>query len=151
MSRKTFVVLLLYFLFTSCGYTPIYSSKNETKFNIQIENYEGDLEVNSEIVSKLRIHKNSGGKLFKLNFSTDYQKRDLSKDLTGKIQNYELIIKSEFRIYISDLEKTFAVTEKFTMRNFEDDFEEKNYERKIKETLANLIYQKLMVQLSRLQ
>ena len=39
------------------------------------------------------------------------------------------------------------IKETFTMKNLEDDFEEKNYEKTIKENLANLIYQKLMIQI----
>ena len=36
------------------------------------------------------------------------------------------------------------------MKNFEDDFEGRNYENDIKENIANLIYQKLMIQLARI-
>lgn len=151
MIKKIFIFWILFSLITSCDYKPIYSSKEKNKFNIQIENYEGDLEVNNRIISKLRTHKNLNNQLFKISFTTDYKKIDLSKDITGKIQNYEMIIKSDFKIYSSDIEKSFSIKEIFIMKNFEDDFEEKNYERKIKENISNLIYQRLINQLTKIQ
>ena len=146
MPNRSLILLLLFLFLTSCGYTPLYSSK-ENRLNISVENYEGDNDVNFKLISKLRTHKNLNTEEFKIKIKTDYKKTDLSKDITGKIQDYELTISSIFEINYSDTTRNLMIKETFTMKNLEDDFEEKNYEKTIKENLANLIYQKLMIQI----
>ena len=89
--------------------------------------------------------------LFRINFSTDYEKKDLSKDASGKVQNYQLNFSTKFIVVVDDEEKKFLFNEKFIMKNFEDDFEGRNYENDIKENVANLITQKLMIQLARIE
>ena len=146
MPNRSLILLLLFLFLTSCGYTPLYSSK-ENRLNISVENYEGDNDVNFKLISKLRTHKNLNTEEFKIKIKTDYKKTDLSKDITGKIQDYELTISSTFEVNYSDTTRNFTVKETFTMKNLEDDFEERNYEKTIKENLANSIYQKLMIQM----
>ena len=146
MPNRSLILLLLFLFLTSCGYTPLYSSK-ENRLNISIENYEGDNDINFKLISKLRTHKNLNTEEFKIKIKTDYKKTDLSKDITGKIQDYELTISSTFEVNYSDTTRNLMIKETFTMKNLEDDFEEKNYEKTIKENLANLIYQKLMIQI----
>ena len=146
MPNRSLILLLLFLFLTSCGYTPLYSSK-ENRLNISIENYEGDNDINFKLISKLRTHKNLNTEEFKIKIKTDYKKTDLSKDITGKIQDYELTISSTFEVNYSDTTRNFTMKETFTMKNLEDDFEERNYEKTIKENLANSIYQKLMIQM----
>ena len=146
MPNRSLILLLLFLFLTSCGYTPLYSSK-ENRLNISIENYEGDNDINFKLISKLRTHKNLNTEEFKIKIKTDYKKTDLSKDITGKIQDYELTISSTFEVNYSDTTRNFTVKETFTMKNLEDDFEERNYEKTIKENLANSIYQKLIIQM----
>ncbi len=151
MIKKIFVPLLIFLFFTNCGYTPIYSSKENNRLNISVENYEGDNDINFKILSKLRIHKNINSKEFKINIRTDYKKTDLSKDITGKVQDYELTISATFEVNYADNLKKFAIKETFTMKNLDDDFEERNYEKTIKENLANSIAQKLLIQLLKIE
>lgn len=151
MIRKIFVPLLIFLFLTNCGYTPIYSSKENNRLNISVENYEGDNDINFKILSKLRIHKNINSKEFKINIRTDYKKTDLSKDITGKVQDYELTISATFEVNYADNLKNFAIKETFTMKNLDDDFEERNYEKTIKENLANSIAQKLLIQLLKIE
>ena len=151
MFKKNFILLLLFLFLTSCGYTPIYSSRDNNRLNISVENYQGDNDINFKIVSYLRIHKNLSTEEFKINIKTDYTKKDLSKDIAGKVQDYELTISSIFKINYLDTEKNFTINETFTMKNLDDDFEERNYEKTIKENLANSIYQKLMIQLLKIE
>jgi len=151
MFKKNFIPLLLFLFLTSCGYTPIYSSRDNNRLNISVENYQGDNDINFKIVSNLRIHKNLSTEEFKINIKTDYTKKDLSKDIAGKVQDYELTISSIFKINYLDTERNFTINETFTMKNLDDDFEERNYEKTIKENLANSIYQKLMIQLLKIE
>ncbi len=151
MLRKNIFLLFLYFILTSCGYSPIYSVKDNNYINISIQNYEGDKEINSILISRLESHKNENSDLYKIEITTEYTKTDLSKSLTGKIENYQLSASTNFNITGENIEKNFSIKENFTMKNFDDDFEEKNYEKSIKENMANLIYRKLMIQFKKIK
>ena len=150
MTKKYIFLFLIFILISGCGFTPIYTEKND-KFNLLIESYEGDNIINSRIISKLRIHKNQNSKLYKIKISTLYDKKDLTKDKSGKVKNYQLDFTTNFILISNDIKKEFSITENFIMKNFEDDFEERNYENDIKENIANLIYQKLMIQIARIE
>ena len=150
MPNRSLILLLLFLFLTSCGYTPLYSSK-ENRLNISIENYEGDNDINFKLISKLRTHKNLNTEEFKIKIKTDYKKTDLSKDITGKIQDYELTISSTFEVNYSDTTRNFTVKETFTMKNLEDDFEERNYELRIKENIANINYERVILQIKKIK
>ena len=136
---------------TSCGYSPIYSSKEDQRLNIEILEYEGDRQINLEIISKLNFHDNEQSDLIKLSINTYYKKNDLTKSLTGEIEQYQIEAQTTYSIITKSSKRTFTNTEIFIMKNFDDDFEERNYEKKIKSNIANLNYRKLVTKLQRLK
>lgn len=150
MFARNIFIIFVFLFFSNCGFEPIYSVNNE-RLNIEIKSYEGDSITNLKILSKLRTHKNNNSKLFIIKFITDYEKKDLTKDTSGKVQNYQLNFSTKFIVVSDGKEREFTFNEKFIMKNFEDDFEGRNYENDIKENIANLIYQKLMIQLARIE
>ena len=150
MFARNIFIIFVFLFFSNCGFEPIYSVNNE-RLNIEIKGYEGDNITNLKILSKLRTHKNNNSKLFIIKFITDYEKKDLTKDTSGKVQNYQLNFSTKFIVVSDGKEREFTFNEKFIMKNFEDDFEGRNYENDIKENIANLIYQKLMIQLARIE
>ena len=89
MFAKNIFIIFVFLFFSNCGFEPIYSVNNE-RLNIEIKSYEGDNITNLKILSKLRTHKNNNSKLFIIKFITDYEKKDLTKDTSGKVQNYQL-------------------------------------------------------------
>ena len=151
MVYKLFIKLILLIVLTSCGYSPIYSSLEDQRLNIKILEYKGDREINLEIISKLKFHNNSESDVVKLSINTSYEKNDLTKSLTGEIEEYQIEAQTTYNIVLKNSKKSFTNTETFIMKNFDDDFEEKNYEKKIKSNIANLNYNKLMIQLQRLK
>ena len=150
MFARNIFIIFVFLFFSNCGFEPIYSVNNE-RLNIEIKSYEGDSITNLKILSKLRTHKNNNSKLFIIKFITDYEKKDLTKDTSGKVQNYQLNFSTKFIVVSDGKEREFTFNEKFIMKNFEDDFEGRNYENDIRENIANLIYQKLMIQLARIE
>ena len=151
MIKKIFFKLFLIILLTNCDYTPIYSVNDEDRFNIEITNFEGDREINSKIISKLRFHKNESLELYQISFNTSYSKNIISKNLEGKAEEYQLDAMTSYIIINENFKKNFSVTESFKMKNFEDDFEEKNYEERIKENIADLNYQKIIFQIKKIK
>ena len=150
MVKKFFLKIILILILTGCEYTPIYST-NDGHFNIKVLSYEGDREINSKILSKFRLHKNINSELIQIKFSTTYQKSDVSKNLAGKAEEYLLQATTNYTIITSGLEKNFSIKESFKMKNFEDDFEERNYELRIKENIANINYERVILQIKKIK
>ena len=151
MIRKFIFILIFGLITSSCGFNPIYSSQSQNLMNIELVSDIGDNDINLGIKKKLRIHKNFNTKLIKLNLETKYTKVDLSKNDKGEIQDYQLNVIAIISINKNNSEKTVEIKESFTMQNMNDDFEEANYEKRIKENFALSIYQKLIMQLIKIQ
>ena len=137
-------------MLASCGYSPMLSTMDNKILNIEVISHEGDKEINQVIRSKLKIHKNENEELIKISINSSYNKKDLSKNLTGKVEDYKIKATTSFVVSRNKNEKNFSFSEEYTIKNFDDDFEERNYEKKIRRNVANINYQKLMLQLYKL-
>ena len=134
-------------MLASCGYSPMLSTMDNKILNIEVISHEGDKEINQVIRSKLKIHKNENEELIKISINSSYNKKDLSKNLTGKVEDYKIKATTSFIVSQNKNEKNFSFSEEYTIKNFDDDFEERNYEKKIRRNVAKINYQKLMLQL----
>ena len=137
-------------MLASCGYSPMLSTMDNKILNIEVVSHEGDKEINQVIRSKLKIHRNENEELIKISINSSYKKKDLSKNLTGKVEDYKIETTTSFIVIRNKNEKNFSFSEEYTIKNFDDDFEERNYEKKIRRNVANINYQKLMLQLYKL-
>ena len=151
MIKKIFLSLTLYLFITNCGFTPLYSVKGLEDINIEVLSYEGDREINLDLVSKLKANINPQGKLYRVKIYTDYEKTTLSNNLAGETEDYQLQSTVKFIIIEDNIEKEFNLNEKFVMKNLNDNFEERNYETNIKNNMANLIYNKFLLQIKKLR
>ena len=153
MSKKiisSFVILFSIFIY-SCGFSPMYSMKDSQNINIEVISTEGDREINFNLKSKLRIHKNPNSKLFRIMISSNYLKTDISKNLVGDVEEYRIQSTTNITLITDDLEKKFVATENFTMKNFADDFEEINYEKRLKKNIAESNYRKILLEISKIK
>ena len=151
MIKKLFLSLTLYLFLTNCGFTPLYSVKGLEDINIEVLSYEGDRQINLDLVSKLKTNVNPQGKIYKVKIYTDYEKTTLSNNLAGEPEEYQLQSTIKFIIVDNETEKEFSLNEKFVMKNLNDDFEERNYETNIKSNMVNLIYNKFLLQIKKLR
>ena len=126
------------------------STMDNKILNIEVVSHEGDKEINQVLRSKLKIHRNENEELIKISINSSYNKKDLSKNLTGKVEDYKIKTTTNFIVIQNKNEKNFSFSEEYTIKNFDDDFEERNYEKKIRRNVANINYQKLMLQLYKL-
>ncbi len=126
------------------------STMDNKILNIEVISHEGDKEINQVIRSKLKIHRNENEELIKISINSSYNKKDLSKNLTGKVEDYKIKATTSFIVSQNKNEKNFSFSEEYTIKNFDDDFEERNYEKKIRRNVANINYQKLILQLYKL-
>ena len=147
--RKT--LILLFFLITTsqCGFTPIYSDFGND-INIKIISSEGDQTLNNRINLVLKKYDDPNvldNQKFIIEYTTDYQKSDISKNTAGSATNYTLSAIATFSIIYNSQTKKITIQEKFNMKNIDDIFERNNYEKKIKHSFATNISQKLISQL----
>ena len=144
---KKFAVSLILLLFTvNCGFTPIYSNKNNNNISLEELNFSGDRTINNYLKSNLYRYKNkdSTKKIF-LDVETNYKKNHLSKDSSGAINKYELIAQVTFIINPGNQKIEFI--QKKIMENMNNKFDEKDYETSTKQTFANIIADELIQKL----
>lgn len=147
-----FFLISIIFLINSCGYNAIYSSTNNTSFNLEKIELTGDDNIARNIKINLnKVGNEANEKSIKIFGEITYEKSSQTKDLAGNTTQYRLITKSEFKIITSKEEINFIIKENFDMKNFDDEFEEKKYEDTIKENFARSISNKLLLQISRLK
>jgi len=152
MLKKLFIILILLNVLQGCGYSPMYSVNNKLMINIEEINSDGDWELNNYIKSSLRRHSSDDKtEKFKIKLDTIYNKSSIEKDSAGNTTKYLFEIEANVNINSTKINKNFLFKEKFTMDNFEDSLVEKNYESSNKNNIANLIVDKLIVQLANLE
>lgn len=146
---KRIILLISFFLLISCDYSPLYSSKNNNLLNIEILSLEGDRKINSILKNRLRSHNNVNSNKLEIKITNKYSKKDLSKDTSGNIETYQLTVKADFTVTTKDSEKIVSIIKNSKMQNFSDKFEERDYEDRLKENMANSIYENLLIQLTK--
>jgi hypothetical protein len=152
--KKLIPIFLIMILLNNCGYTPRYAVNKNVNFTIDLVEFTGDREFNNFLRSKLtRYEKNKDNnkKNYKLNLDTKYKKNIKSRDSTGSTEKYELVIIVNAIVQSELIEpKKLIFEEKFIMNKFEDAFEEKNYEKTIKENFSDLILDRIIFYLFKL-
>ena len=128
----------------------MYSVNKKVSFYIESINFNNsDKELAGFIKSNLNNYliKNNGKK-FKINASINYSKNSISKDVSGNTEEYELTSTLNLLISQGELNRSVLIKEVSRMKNFTDEFEELQYERSAKESMARSITSRLLMQLS---
>ena len=149
MIKKIFFTILLFNLLNHCEYKPVYSNQNKLNQKIIITSFTGDKEINNLIASSLkRNSKKDSDKILNISFDTKYYKKVLVKNAAGEITDFQADVIVKFKIEKEDKTENFSINEKFNFQKMTDKYEEKNYERNIKENFANSISQKLLLRMA---
>ena len=149
--KKIIIIYLFLLLLQSCGYAPMYANNQKVDFYIEeIKFDEGDRDLSAYLKNNLNAYfVIKGNKKYKIDTSIDYTKNSISKSLTGDTVEYELIAIVRFLITNDDFNKELVIRESLKMSNFSDEFEERQYEKTIKQNMARSISSKLLTQISR--
>jgi len=146
---KKIISIFLVLLLNACGFQPIYNSNNIEKFSLKILSTEGDREINNFISRNLRVYTNDlYEKNYSLKINSDYKKSILTKNKQGKATDYQLTISTNFKIISEKNNSTFQIIKNFNIKNLDDSFQEKEYERSIKQNLVNIITSELINKIS---
>ena len=124
----------------------------ENNFYIQsIEFNDNDKDLASFIKSNLNNYfdKNNGAN-FKINTLIKYEKTAVSKTAEAVVEEYNLKTNVSFQVKSKNIDKIINISETSKIKNFSDEFEEREYELTIKKSMARSIASKLLIQLARL-
>ena len=154
MIKKIFLLILIIFGVTNCGYAPMLSQNN--KFNFTIVNLEllGNKTINNFFEKKLNQYSNSSNdKKYKILINSDYQKINVAKDSTGNVTNIKLVttIDVTYSLYneLKNQENKISFSESVLIKKNENTFEQNNYERNVLNNLLQLLLNKLIFHLSK--
>ena len=69
--------------------------------------------------------------------------------MAGKTVSYQIKATSIFNVTKGEFNKIITVTRDFETQNFEDKFEERSYENRLKEDIAQYMYEKIILEISK--
>ena len=151
MLKKTFI--LIFFLFIcSCDYKPIYSKKNiaYSSFSINELIFGGDRIINLKIREKLNnyqlIEKDRN---FTLEIKSNSDKVIVAKNLAGDPTDFKITVIITVKIITENGNRnTIIIEEDFKYSNSASKFNLRRYEKEIRNNLAEISTEKLILRLS---
>ena len=116
-------------------------------------NFIGDRVLNIKIKEKLNIYSKSvNERIFILEITSKSEKITIAKDSAGDPTDFKNVIQVSVSVFIDDeLKDNFLISENFSYKNNSDKFELESYEREIKNNLAELATEKLIIKISDIQ
>ena len=147
MLKKLFFIFLVTFFLNSCGYTPLYINNQNLNYNFNIENVEGDTDINRLIIKQIKNNsKNTSKDIVNISLNSIFQKKIIAKDSSGNSSDYRLEIDTTFVIKKGNNKKEIFFNEYFMVKKNNDFFEQKNYEDSIKENMVSMIIDQLLIE-----
>ena len=146
--KKSIFLLFIFLILSNCGFAPIYSESNKSDFVIEIVETKGDGIVNNIIKSEIaRVSSAKPIKEYKIKINTNYEKIILSKDTKGIVSNYQVVLNAKFIIQHNQTSEEIVFKEKQNIKNNNNTFDQKNYEKMIKRNFAISMVRKLNLEL----
>ena len=147
MRNKPFIFLIFFLILSSCGYQPIYSTKN---LNFTIGNVEKEnTSLNNKFARSINALTNrESDKKINIKIESDKNIRVKSKDSKGNTLVLELEINLKFINLDSDNQVQQSLSRKITYNNSDDKFKLKEYENELEDILITKIIEDLINYLS---
>ena len=145
--KKIILISFLFFLY-SCGYTSIYKNQKSQDLQINILKMEGDNEFNNLIKSQLRMYSDTNSQnKYDISINSIYQKNIVSKNSEGVAIDYKISANAIISINLYNEVKIFEFEENINMKNNSNSFDQKVYEKSIKQNFASSIREKFLVKI----
>ena len=145
--KKTALFILLILIY-GCGYTALYKNTKTQDLKINVVSTEGNLEMNNLLKNQIKLFSNdSSENIFDVDIKTDYKKMVVTKDAKGIATNYKLDGIYNFKINFKDKEYSININESFNIQKNSNSYEQRNYEKKIKENFVKSAVDKLIIKL----
>ena len=122
------------------------------KYTLEIVELSGDRDTYNLIKNNLIRNSNNDSTIkYKIRINTDFNKKSIAKDTTGKTTDYRIEMKINFLIENAKESRKLSLYETFDYKNINDSVELLKYENSIKQNIANIAIEKLISQLTRLE
>jgi len=148
--KKIIATLLTFIIFTSGGYTPIYSNKN---FDFKLKNIisSKDNQLNSNVEKKLLVFSNQESqKIISLKIDVQRKINILTKDSKGDPSRYEMIIDIKLETTYGQNQNVIrSFQEKFNYNTNSNKFELNQYEKEVENLLINKNIDRIIAYLSK--
>ena len=149
---KKFILNFIIFVFiTNCGYTPLYSVKNNNiNFNIGKINITGDRDLNQNIVNQLKNVKSkdeNNNRIYNLTIETRIETIVTSKDSKGNPKTYKMISTVTLTTVKDEKEYSFSADSIENYNDISSKFELESFEKNLKKNSASKISQEIIVYL----
>ena len=146
--RKIIIIVIASFILNNCGYTPIYSSK-ENNFYIEKISQKSTSKLNSKIANNLKIFSNENSEnIIQIEINSVKKIETTQKDNKGDPSRFQMTIELNINIIGKNYNKTQNFSSSFNYGNNENKFSLKQYEKEIENTLITKIIEKSVIYLS---
>ena len=146
---KKLIFILCILLTNQCGYSPIYNKDLNKNINIKIIDQTGDIEFNKKLYSELKQYLTTNSKeSYNININSLVNKKIISKNTTGKTTSFEINVNVIFEVTHEKNNKIMTFSERLTIKNIDDTFEQRKYENIVKNNFAKSIKNKLIMKLN---
>ena len=153
MKKKFYKSIILFLIVSACGYNPIFS-KNNSKFKLISINLEGDKRINRIINGKLESFSNNinAEKNYRLKIKTNIKKNIVSKDTKWNTDTLSLDINVFLILEDSNQNKSKKnFIKSISYNNIDNKFELSNYEKSIKDNMAEKISEEMLIYIQSIQ
>ena len=151
---KNIKYILIFLFLLSCGYSPVYQTKQNINFKLDIINYSGDKEIGREIVKNLEKFKD-GENLNIFNADLDINKREtiVTKDKKGDPSSFKTTIVVSLDLINQSNQKIIKrkFIEEITYDSMDNKFELNQYKNKLEKNMVFKIIQDIGVFFSVIQ
>ena len=145
--KKIYFLILIFLclsLLQSCGYKPVYSSKNSKLKIVEIEYSKNTL--NDQIIKIIRSFSNPKSlKSYNLKLETNKIKKVVSKNLNGDPQTYEIKISAKIVMFNDTNSFTKNFSEQTRYQDIENKFQLKQYEIQVEEQILDRIIESILL------
>ena len=150
--KKILLNIFILLMLTNCGFSPIYMEKNSVNYHINISKIDGDTEINQFISNKIKKYSDqSYNKKYDISINSEFSKMSLAKDSTGRTSDFKLSSKITITVSYENKNQKYVFNESINIKNDTDSFEQRNYEKTIKENFALSAVNKLIIKISSLK
>ena len=151
--KKLIIIVTALFILNNCGYSPIYSSKNNN-FYIKKISQKNESKLDSKIINNIKKFSNKDSEnRIELKISSEKKIDIITKDKKGDPSKFQMTILLNINILKKnnyEINKTKTFSENFNYNNNTNKFSLKQYEKEIENILIKKIIEKFIVYLSEL-
>ena len=149
--KKLIIIIIALFFLNNCGYTPIFSLKNNN-FYIKEISQKNKNKLNSKIEDNIKKFSNQNSEnIINLEISSNKKIDIISKDKKGDPSIFNMTISLTINVLNKnnyEINKSISFSENFSYNNNSNKFSLKQYEIEIEDNLINKITEKSVIYLS---